>query len=647
MAFVNLTEMSQYSRGQPRGQSTLAQLRAQCVAANQQSYTPPDPITSDFTAPNANSYIIRQRFLLRTQKRWNQVTLRLPNGVDDIEHIFLIQSDIDGIIGSTVIGEVGHYTYTPNPVTNNQDLALAAWGIADTDGYYYFYIEAYFIEGGGGQRAGWQLGYRTEDSITVVPEYVTASLKTDPVNIVIDTPSIVSWTFDVPEPEVTYVKDIGGSAFSLEVDQVDVIEDLIWRSLNITESAHANGAQMTCAIYERFGQTPPQEGSTIVFTSNGIREFAGRIAQVAQVQDSIDSYMYNLHCVDWTVDLDATLIKAQELPEQKAGSLIATIVGQVGNGFGLDPNGIDDGPIHNALEIDLEPASSVISSIAKESGRQWFVDYYRNVHYFIVGTMSSPLPHNTLDIDNSIDQYDSLDHTRDWSQVKNKLYIVDAQFKAGPDDIREIPTSDTKFIPLSWEPWSDDIRVVIDGIEYEILIDGEEGRVGDGKGGVGQCYLCLDNWGIRFPDSHPVSAGAIVDIRYPIALSTHLAVVNQDSIDMMKEIENNTTGPSDGVHETKFSAPNLRLDTEDAILVYAQEIVDRYAFIEDIVEFRSTVQGWRAGQRFFMVSRNRDIPITQVFVRRVQKSINTQVENLYQDPHLQYQIEASSSPYHT
>ena len=174
--FANLTEMSRYNRGTPRGSSTLAQYHAQCVAANQISgFVPPDPITSDFTAPVGDHYIIRQRFLLRTDKRWNQVTLHLPDGVDDIEQVYILQSDPAGTIKSAEIGEVGHYTWTPNPQTINRDLTLANWGSRNADGYYYFYLEAYFVEGGGGQQAGWRLGYRDEDGTTVAPKIVTAS----------------------------------------------------------------------------------------------------------------------------------------------------------------------------------------------------------------------------------------------------------------------------------------------------------------------------------------------------------------------------------------------------------------------------------------------------------------------------------------
>ena len=173
--FANLTEMSRYNRGTPRGSSTLAQYRAQCVASNRISgFVPPDPITSDFDAPSGDSYIIRQRFLLRTDKRWNQVTLHLPDGVDDVEQVYILQSDPAGTIKSAEIGEVGWYTWTPNPQTINKDLTLADWGTRNADGYYYFYLEAYFVEGGGGQQAGWTLGYRDEDGTIVPPEVVKA-----------------------------------------------------------------------------------------------------------------------------------------------------------------------------------------------------------------------------------------------------------------------------------------------------------------------------------------------------------------------------------------------------------------------------------------------------------------------------------------
>ena len=172
--FNPLTEMSKYSRGAVYD-ATLAQYRARCVAANQDTvYTPPSPITSDYTPPAADNYIIRQRFLLRTKKRWNQVTLHMPNGNDNLSRVYVVRSNAHGRVTSSVVGEIGHDGYTPNPVTKSVDFTIANWGVPTSDGYYYFYLEAYFVEVTGGEIASWRLGYRDENNVVVAPTVVSA-----------------------------------------------------------------------------------------------------------------------------------------------------------------------------------------------------------------------------------------------------------------------------------------------------------------------------------------------------------------------------------------------------------------------------------------------------------------------------------------
>ena len=438
-----------------------------------------------------------------------------------------------------------------------------------------------------------------------------------------------------------------GTEFTFTIGGDDYLESLVYKSLSITESRHANGSQMNCTLDVPFGLEIPETGSSIIFTYKGEREFAGRVADVTQEQVGVGKLLYHLNCIDWTADFDATLLQPEELPEQNAGQMVRDIIGRIGRGFVVGD--VDDGPIHQTVQLDLDTPSSVIDNIAQATQRQWFIDYYRTVHFVSIDTERSPLSGNILDIDMTVDDYDSLTYEVDWSQVKNKLYIVDAELRGGPDQIREIPDGDIGFIPLRWEPWNSEIDVVVDGIPQEILIDGEDGEVGDGQGEEGQCYLCIGNWGVRFPDNHRVPAGAEVEIVYPVVLTRHVTVQNQQSIDLMKSIEDSPESPSDGIHEMKFSAPNLRLENLDALIEYAQGVLDRYAFPEHITKFRSTRQGWRSSQQFRVFSRSQRRNINQrVYVRRVQKSIWTPVSVTgHQAPSLQYEIEASTSPYHT
>ena len=154
---------------------SLSTLRARAVDANEDAaFTPPDPITSDVTLPVADNYMLRWRFLIRTQERWNRFSLQMPDGCDDWMHVYLMGSTPGGSKTGTEIGSAKQTAYSPSAITVNSDLAESDWGDAAADGYYYAMIEAYFGEIAGGQVGDWRIGYRVGSTITG-PEIVNAA----------------------------------------------------------------------------------------------------------------------------------------------------------------------------------------------------------------------------------------------------------------------------------------------------------------------------------------------------------------------------------------------------------------------------------------------------------------------------------------
>ena len=150
----------------------LATVRARAVAANEETtYSPPDPITSDVTPPVADHYMLRWRFLIRSESRWNRATLSMPDGCDDWMHVYLFRSNPRGGQAGAEIGSVKQTVYAPSAVTVDSDITESDWGDPDDDGYYYAMMEAYFGERGGGQIAHWEIGYRIGADVTS-PEIV-------------------------------------------------------------------------------------------------------------------------------------------------------------------------------------------------------------------------------------------------------------------------------------------------------------------------------------------------------------------------------------------------------------------------------------------------------------------------------------------
>ena len=154
---------------------SLSTLRARAVSANEdQTFVPPDPITSDAPPPSADNYMLRWRFLIKSSDRWNRITLLMPDGCDDWLHVYLMRSTPGGDKTGSEIGNVKRHFFSSVSVTENSDITESDWGAVASDGYYYAMIEAYFGEKTGAERSDWRIGYRVGSTVTP-PKIVNAA----------------------------------------------------------------------------------------------------------------------------------------------------------------------------------------------------------------------------------------------------------------------------------------------------------------------------------------------------------------------------------------------------------------------------------------------------------------------------------------
>jgi hypothetical protein len=441
--------------------------------------------------------------------------------------------------------------------------------------------------------------------------------------------------------------------FGLEINGVDYSGVLMRATVSISETLQSSGAKMGCTLNINGNEiAAPLAGQYIEFTQDGGVEFAGRITNVDEDQAAASNmhHFYVLDCVDHTIDLDNELLVAI-YEAQLAGDMVRTIVGAVGRGF--TSVGVEDGPPIGEIEVDLEHPSHVINNIAESVEYQWFVDYGRDVNFFYILEREAPIP--LINLDTDTDTYFDAELSEDWSQVKNVLYLTGGKAKSSgagggslADNIVKVGDGGTLFYPLNYEPWSiEDTTVTVDGIPQEILLDTIDGQAGDGLGEAGQVFLCIDNWGVRFPDAHPPGTDPDntlpVEIDYAYAYEPVVQVEDPDSIAAMMARENYVNAPSNGRHEFKFDIPDLRVTTEAAIIDYGNLILQRYSTPIRTVTFGSWIQGWQVGQFVRVFSDPARRNVDEVFyITNVGKSVLTAHNNVAL---LQYEITAHNKPY--
>ncbi len=426
-------------------------------------------------------------------------------------------------------------------------------------------------------------------------------------------------------------------ALSVLINGVEYNSNVFRDTLSIRESPQANGATMSAMVQLSGALTVPLTGQQIQVYRDGNIEFGGRIANVDHMYP-YNANQYRIDCVDYTVDLDASL-KSIDLEAGTASNQIRRIVGLVSRGF--TTTNVEEGPLVGLQEIEHEAPSSIISRIAESVEYQWYVDYNRDVHFFYI--RNRPAPVATIDFDTDVVNYSDLEFTSNGDQVKNVIYLTGAKVKSqNTDSIVSKADGDQTFWPLNYEPWSlEDTTVSVNGIPHAILLDQVDGFAGDSMQEDGVVLLCLDNWGVRFPDNSPPPADASIEIAYRYAYEPTIVVEDLDSIAYMRARENTASAPSDGRHEFKFNIPDLRVDDEQTIVDYGNLLLYRYAYPTYTLKFASKTQGWRAGQMFHGVSATRGLD-TDIYITGVTKTIWQSSGGVLK---FAYELEASSSPF--
>lgn len=431
-------------------------------------------------------------------------------------------------------------------------------------------------------------------------------------------------------------------AFQLLIDGVDFTCNVFKQSVLISESPKVNGATMTGKIQLSGALTRPVGGQLVQFYNGTRLEFAGRVSTVDEDDEHGPlNLQFTMECVDFTPDLDRHLLQA-EYEEQPISEIAHALIGTVGMGF--TSINVDPGPVIAPQIADLVQPSSFLTQIAESVEHQWYIDYERDLNLFYI--LNRPAPVTFIDFDTNVDDYGDLMIQEDVSQVKNVIFLTGAKVKSQVNDaIIAVADGDTRFWPLNYAPWSlEDTTVTVDSIPVTLRLDTVDGQAGDGGTESGVAYLCLDNWGIRFPDNSPPGVDSDIGISYKYEYDSSVRVENLDSIDLMREREDVAGAPSDGVHEAKFEIPELRVESEQVIVDYGNLLLTRYAFPNYVLTFESLTQGWFRGQNFEAQSTRRSFPRQTVYITQISKTLY-EVSGVSGEFRMKYKITATTSPF--
>lgn len=206
------------------------------------------------------------------------------------------------------------------------------------------------------------------------------------------------------------------TAYAIEIDGIDRTADIIVPSLTIEDviNDQANTCQFT--LVDRSNNGIPTNDSEIIITLNdGTKLFGGYIVGVSLTKKGIVSAQ--ITCTDYTRLLDKYLVhRTYENMTDK--EIIDDIVTRYCVGSGITTTHVVAGVTIEQITFNYIQPSQAIRKIAELTGRNWYIDYDKDIHYAPLVTDVAP-----FHIDSTENRYSGLTINKDATQIKNRVYV--------------------------------------------------------------------------------------------------------------------------------------------------------------------------------------------------------------------------------
>lgn len=385
-------------------------------------------------------------------------------------------------------------------------------------------------------------------------------------------------------------------AYKVTINGVDRTADIINQSIQIEDVI--NDKQTNCAftLMDLHSLGVPQTGQEIIFTlDSGVRVFAGYIIKRRKYSVKGTFVLYDFNCVDYTYLLDEHLVNKSYLNGQNDQAIIQDIVNSFCQGSGITYNNVQLGVAIDMIAFNYEQPSKVMRIICDLTGRNWYIDYNKDLHYFPISQNAAPFNITDSQTFASGQGYWGLELTDDQSQMKNRVYVRGGTKLSDPTTATQKGDGTKKKFTLPDKPHS--VTVTVNGVTKTLGIKNIDTSGFDFYLNYDEKYVEQDTGGSVLGTTDTLQVSYTYDI--PILVA----------------VDNLTSQLQYGVHE--FLIVDKSITTTNAARARASaELVD---YANNIVEgfFYTYTDGFRSGQYVNVNSTVLGITNTNYIVQKV------------------------------
>ena len=325
----------------------------------------------------------------------------------------------------------------------------------------------------------------------------------------------------------------------LYIAGIDRITDLERGSLRIEQ---ALTYQIDTCSFSVKGEQPAEGEEVIVEDDKLGRLFAGIIVKVELARTFPDKSIkvWNVDCDDYTALLDRRLV-VESYENQSADFIFRDIANLYCPGFTV--NGVQsDAPVIEYIRFDYIPVSECFRQLCDYVGWHWFVDYYKDLHFFDINTYVQPAPM----VLRPGGYFRDLRHKINTQGLRNRVYVLGGKFLSDPQIFEFVADGKERIWVLPFEPHEPWVSVS-EGPQMK------PGLVGvDDESQYAWMYSQRDKY-IRCSSHTPTpQAGATVAFTFKCPMDVITMVEDMESQQRIAAIQG-----GDGVYEHKIVEESL------------------------------------------------------------------------------------------
>lgn len=181
-------------------------------------------------------------------------------------------------------------------------------------------------------------------------------------------------------------------SYNVTINSIDRTADVVAGSLRIEDVINDQVNSCQLMLDNLSGNGIPTNDQEIVITlDDGTIIFGGYVvnASYKSKMRGGGETIVSLSCTDYTRLLDSNLVhRTYEDMTDKA--IIEDIVSRYCAGFGITTTNVSEGVTIDQISFNYIQPSQAIRRIAELSGRHWYIDYEKDIHYFPLTTTSAP-----------------------------------------------------------------------------------------------------------------------------------------------------------------------------------------------------------------------------------------------------------------